>query len=208
MKNHEYKILSHLFPSIVWIKDTDAPNVYLTFDDGPHPKYTPEILDILKAYHSKATFFIIGKQASQYPQIVSRIAREGHAIGLHSYSHNKLIFMYRQQLVDELLTPQKILNEIVGFSPTIFRPPYGYFTPRLLMLSQQLRLTVAMWTLMSYDFNIKISDQKIVNKVIRQLKDGAIIVFHDGHQNSGRTVRILPKIIEIILQEGKLLSCL
>ena len=208
IKFYGYKIVAKLFPSIIWSKSIDAPNVYFTFDDGPHPKITPQILDILKEYNCLATFFLVGKNLCKYPKVVSRILQEGHTIGLHSYSHKMLLLKSRQQLLYELLQPQKDLQEIIGIRPTIFRPPFGKFTPGVIKLCNQLELTVIMWTIMSYDFDLSVPNQQITTKISRLLKNGDIVVFHDGDDNSARTVKILPEIIEDALHKGKLLTAL
>ena len=199
-----HKIASQLFPSIVWAKDTGTPDVYFTFDDGPHPEFTPQILNILKSYNLKATFFLIGENVLKYPQIVSQIYEQGHTVGLHSYSHKNLIFKSRKQLLYELLQPQKIIKNIIGFRPPLFRPPFGKFTPRLIKLCREVKLTMVMWTIMSYDFNLKIPDNRIINRMLKHLQNGAIIVFHDGNKNSARTIKILPCIIKFVLQKGNL----
>lgn len=206
VNTYRYKFLSWLFPEIVWTKDTESPNIFLSFDDGPHPKFTPQILDILKTYNSKATFFPIGEKVQRHPEIISRIFEEGHTIGIHSQTHHRLIFKSRARLIHELLEPQKIIKEIIDWKPSLFRPPYGYFSPRLLKICRQLKITVIMWTVMSYDFNPKTSAEQIIDKIIRQLSNGTIIVFHDGHTNSHRTVKILPPIIEELLGARKSLT--
>lgn len=196
--HYKYKLLSLVLPDIIWTINSTNPTVCLTFDDGPHPAYTPQILDILKCYHAKATFFLLGSKARDYPNIVTQINQAGHTIGLHSQTHQKLILKKVQDLIHELREPQKILEKIIGQKPVLFRPPYGYFTPRLIKLCRDMKLTFVLWSTMSYDFNLKFSDQRVIDRIIRRLKNGVIVVLHDGHINSERTVRILPCLMEQI----------
>ncbi len=208
LKQYQLYILTHIFPTITWYKSSNKTNIYFTFDDGPHPTFTPQILNIMKSFQSQATFFVTGKNCEKYPHIVQQIIDEGHTIGLHSYSHQSLLFKSRQQLNYELVHPQKILEKINGSRSTIFRPPYGRFTPRLINLCHQLDLRIIMWDIMSCDFDLKIPNHTIVNRMLEVIRNGSIVVFHDGHKNSARTVNILPYIIEKIYKKDQLLVAL
>ncbi len=203
-----YYLLSKIFTSILWFKPDATNEIFLTFDDGPHPIYTLQILDILKFYQARATFFIIGQNANKYPQIVKNIYEKGHSIGLHSYSHPRFIGKSCQFILSEILKTQETIQKIINKQVTLFRPPYGYFTPQMLRICEQQQLKVVLWTTMSYDFQIKYSNERIIQKIIKFSKPGSIHVFHDGHKNSRRTVDILPQIIQFYTSRSLKLSAL
>ncbi|MBD3289674.1 polysaccharide deacetylase family protein [candidate division KSB1 bacterium] len=191
-----HHLLSKIFKNIVWIVATNSNEIFLTFDDGPHPEYTPQILEILNTYQAHATFFIVGNKAEQYPHIVRQIDEQGHAIGLHSYSHPRLVGKSRQFILSELGKTQQVIEEIIQKPVMLFRPPYGNFTPLLLRICVQQQLKVILWTTASYDYFLRISNRRILQKIKNFAEPGTIHVFHDGHKNSFRTASILPEILE------------
>jgi len=199
-----FQIFSKIFPDILWDKEKNQSHVYLTFDDGPHPIYTPQVIEILREYNIKATFFLTGVNVERYGDIASQIFDQGHEIGNHGFFHHKLIFKSFNKLKDELQNTQSIITKTTGYPPTLFRPPYGLFTPKLLRLCKSLNLTVVLWSIMAYDFNLNIPDSRLLNRVSSNVDNGSIIVLHDGHINSHRTVKILPDLIQIILRKDKI----
>jgi len=202
------RLLSYVFPQIVWIRKSDRPQVFLTFDDGPHTLHTGQILDILKYYQVKATFFLVGKNAVQHPDLIHRMYAEGHVLGNHSFSHRNMIFMSADRMRDEILRTQRMLTAITGNAPQYFRPPYGYFSPGLIRTCQQLGLTMVLWTIMTYDFRTTVVDQQIMDNIDRHKTNGAILVLHDGHENSARTVKMLPPLIDLFLKNNYILASL
>lgn len=191
-----YYLLSKIFTNILWQKPTTTNEIFLTFDDGPHPEYTMQILNILKYYQAGATFFVTGENANKYPQIVKQINEDGHAIGLHSYTHPRFIGKSRHFILSEIVNTQQTIQEIIHEKVTLFRPPYGHFTVQMLRICKQAHIKIVIWTVLSYDFNIKYSNDQIIQKMMKYSKPGTIHVLHDGHKNSRRTVEILPTIIE------------
>ena len=111
--------------TVVYRHDNSSKKIALTFDDGPHYKYTAEILDILKEYGAKATFFVVGELAERYPELVSREIAEGHEVGNHTWSHPKMAKLTSAQLTSEILRTERLLNEIADYRPKLFRPPEG-----------------------------------------------------------------------------------
>lgn len=197
------KILSKCFPSVLWMKDKKSPDIYLTFDDGPHAEFTPLILDILNEFKIKATFFLSGEKCIKNQLLVKRIHREAHKIGLHSFHHHKLIFRSTKEIGNEIQLNQKVIAEITGIQPDIFRPPYGYFTPRLLKICQQQKIRLILWSHMPYEFILKRNKNTIIKKMTTNLCNGSIIVMHDGHTSGYRTVDMLPQIISNIKKLNK-----
>ncbi|MBN1154775.1 polysaccharide deacetylase family protein [candidate division KSB1 bacterium] len=193
-----------LFPSIIWSVNTEQPHIYLTFDDGPHPEYTPQILDILAAANAKATFFVVGEKAEAHPDIVRLALSEGHTLGIHSQTHCSLLFKTKRMLDYEIETSYNTLIRITSERPVYFRPPYGHFTPRLIKIIQENGMKMVMWTHMTYDFSVSVSDKNILHHISKNMSPGTIIVFHDGHILSQRTVSLLHDVIGIVHKHNML----
>ncbi|MBS1765771.1 MAG: polysaccharide deacetylase family protein [Bacteroidetes bacterium] len=181
------------------LNHTADDSIALTFDDGPDPATTPQILEILKLANLKATFFIIGKNAEKYPELIKAINADGHIIGNHSYSHNSGIGIYsRQKLVDDVNRCSDTIEKITGVRPTIFRPPFGVTNPRYAYLLQTTGLKSIGWTIRSYDTTIE-NEKKLYNRITSQLKAGSIVLLHD---TSTTTIRMLPALINYCNQNN------
>ncbi len=177
----------------------DSREVLLTFDDGPHPTRTPKILDILAKHNCKAIFFVVGKHAEEYPDIVLRIKQEGHLIGNHSYAHNNFMSMYStKRLREEILHGQRALSKISGIETSLFRPPIGYTNPKYAKVLKELKLTNVGWTVRSYDSVYK-DPQKLKKRILAKTKPGSILLFHD---NLEVTVEALEEIIVALSTNG------
>ena len=176
--------------------------VALTFDDGPHPKYTNEILDILKENGARATFFIIGQNAEQYPEIVLREYSEGHEIGNHTYSHPNMKAIDVKRLTEEIEKTQKVLKGIIGTEPRLFRPPGGYINNDFVDATIDFNCTSVLWSWRqdTRDWSCPSVDT-VVDTVLKNIQNGDIILFHD--YNSGKSPTpdalriILPKLREM-----------
>jgi peptidoglycan/xylan/chitin deacetylase (PgdA/CDA1 family) len=127
-------------------------SVCLTFDDGPHPEYTPRLLEALAAHDVRATFFVVGERAERHPEIVARIAREGHVVGHHSYAHSLPEHTSARQLFEEARRTARLLEKITGEAPRLFRPPHGTLTAAKLVGLWALRQTVVLWSQDPKDF--------------------------------------------------------
>jgi peptidoglycan/xylan/chitin deacetylase (PgdA/CDA1 family) len=164
-------------------KGTPSGMIALTFDDGPDPYYTPRLLDLLKKYQVKATFFVVGKKAKQYPYIVKRMHDEGHEIGMHNYRHISNWFIFPPFLGRGLRKSANIIEQITGTRPMYYRPPWGHFnlfTPFL-----QKKYPTVMWTYILGDWNAKIGTMELFKRLKNSIKDGAIIVLHDSGKTFG-----------------------
>ena len=158
----------------------DNMKIALTFDDGPHEKYTPEILDILNEYDIKATFFVIGVNAEICPDIISRTIREGHEIGNHTYHHNKYRDDDVNNIENEIVMTERVLYETAEYKPKLFRPPGGYCCSRLSKIAEQLDYSVILWNIDTRDWDSKSETaQEIADIVIDNIKSGDIILCHD-----------------------------
>lgn len=180
--------------------------VALTFDDGPYPPYTEQILDILNADDVKATFFIVGKNAAQHPELVRRIFMEGHQIGNHTYHHIDLLKANRQTVIEELERTNDVLLSITGVKPHIVRPPHGFRDPVVLEVMAGLGLKVVEWSVMSRDWTNP-GVEKIVNRTLDKITNGSVVLLHDGdgirsEASRAQTVAAVRLIIEHLKTEG------
>lgn len=169
--------------------------VALTFDDGPHPDYTPKLLDGLKERGAHATFFVMGKQAEQYPELIERMAEEGHLIGNHTYSHLQLKKSNREEFKAELTKTSDIVKDITGKELQYVRPPYGTWDKSF---EKELNMFPVLWTVDPLDWcskNVGCIAEKIVNKT----EENDIILMHDYYETS---VTAALKAIDELLDEG------
>lgn len=163
----------------------------LTFDDGPHPEYTPAILNLLEKYNAKATFFCIGKMVNANKELTKLIKDKGHTVGNHSYSHSNFFSMFRKKRVKrELIDTNNLISEVTGAECSYFRPPYGVTNPPIASALKSLSLKVIGWNIRSFDTTA--APEKVVKRVISQIKPGSIILLHD---NRPQTVNILEAIL-------------
>jgi peptidoglycan/xylan/chitin deacetylase (PgdA/CDA1 family) len=162
---------------------TKEKKIALTFDDGPHPEFTLRVLEILERHNAKATFFCIGKNVQNYPEIIKKIIENGHTIGNHSFSHSDFIdFNGKKTWLKEIEKTDSEIQQITGFKPKLFRPPFGVTTPHLAdALRKSGHISVG-WNIRTYDTILK-SPEKIVQKVLKNVKPGSIVLLHDCHEN-------------------------
>ncbi|MBV9464384.1 MAG: polysaccharide deacetylase family protein [Verrucomicrobiae bacterium] len=175
----------------------NVPAVALTFDDGPNRTYTPRILDILKQYNVKATFFVIGDEVRQHPEVLKRIVAEGHEIGNHTYHHPQLSKLSPERVRAEIQDTQDEIEKVLGFRPRIMRPPYGAYAQRDWPIFDELGVNVVIWSVDTMDWKRK--GDYIVHTVERDTRAGSIILCHD---RKAETVRVLPQILDDILARG------
>lgn len=159
--------------------ETSLKQIVLTFDDGPDPEVTPQILDVLKKYNAPATFFCIGHKVEAHPEIVQRAYHEGHIIANHSYRHGNLFDLQGPSAMgEELVRTNSVIMETIEQTPQYFRPPYGVTTPALAKAVQKIGLTTIGWSVRSMD-TVSKDPEKLINTVTSKLKPGDIILFHD-----------------------------
>jgi peptidoglycan/xylan/chitin deacetylase (PgdA/CDA1 family) len=163
---------------------SDPNQMALTYDDGPNDPHTLRLLDVLARHDAKATFFLIGKYVRQRPDIARAIQAAGHLIGNHTYNHPNLIFVSPARLRQELDDCQKALEDAIGISPPLFRPPFGGRRPDVLKKVRSVGLLPVMWSVTAFDWNAK-SPEAIVSKVVRQVdsrrkQQAEIVLLHDG----------------------------
>lgn len=171
----------------------------ITFDDGPHPRHTPEVLSVLDQYGVKATFFLIGKNAEAQEGLVKEIISRGHLIGSHSWAHSYTYdLLPANKVEDDLLRVEKILQEMSGKKIRFFRPPYGVTNPQIARVVKNLGYLSIGWNKRSMD-TTKASDEQVLKNVHEQPEGDDIVLFHDSME---RTARILPLFLELCREKG------
>jgi len=184
-----------------------SKKVALTYDDGPNDPYTLQLLEVLARHNVKATFFMIGEFVCQRPEIARAVLEAGHAIGNHTFSHPLLIFKSASSIRRQLADCQGAMQDALGVSATIFRPPFGGRRPEVFRIARKLGLQPIMWNVTGYDWNAKSVDE-IERKVTRQMRGGDVILLHDGgHLEMGtdrsHTVAVTDRIIRRYQQQGR-----
>ncbi|WP_026450848.1 polysaccharide deacetylase family protein [Aequorivita capsosiphonis] len=186
--NHNYKVSKNY--------------VSITFDDGPNPDYTPKVLALLKKHGAKATFFLIGKNADMYSELVQQIINEGHSIGNHSFSHAKNFgFFSSKKVVADLNHANALLKEITGKELKLFRPPFGVTNPNIKKALRKTGHKSIGWSKRSLD-TTNLSEEKIFKRITTNLKKGDVILLHDS---SAKTLAVLEQLL-LFLQSHELQS--
>ncbi len=179
----------------------NSKKIALTFDDGPHPRYTEEILEILAEYNIKATFFIIGINAENYPQALQKIIASGCEIGNHTYNHTKINRLNQEEIKYQILKCEETLYRLSGIRPCIFRPPEGMLPSGINNIIKPMNYNVVLWSIDTMDWALTPSNQ-ISKVVMDNIKGGDIILMHDYVSGGNTTCDALKIIIPQILSEG------
>lgn len=175
--------------------------VYLTFDDGPSLIYTPKILTVLRQKDVHATFFVLGSRVKSFPQITRLVVQNGHEIGNHGFQHDYPTAMTSPVFVADVRRTDRAIRQITGCEALYYRPPGGLITSKEVSNVQRLGHPLAGWAVDSRDWNAK-SSKEIVNRVLRNVRPGSIILLHDGVSASRWTVQALPVIIDALKARG------
>jgi polysaccharide deacetylase family sporulation protein PdaB len=182
---------------------TSQKVVALTFDDGPDSTNTPALLDILKKHHVKATFFVIGTRAEKNPKILKQIAKDGHEIGNHGYTHFKDRSRKEDYMRYEIRKTNEVINELTGQTPCLFRPPGGYLSDALVALTQKEKIQIAYWSYIQDSKDWRgASAQAISKHIIKHIKPGQIIILHDGASNGLQTAKAVDILVDKLSQQG------
>jgi len=188
--------LKNIFPAIVWDMPINGKTIYLTFDDGPTPNITDWVLDLLHQYGIKATFFCIGENVINHPEIYYRIKLDGHKVGNHSFTHKNGWKTDNFSYYKDILKCSEVVDS------DLYRPPYGRITKRQIKTLNQKRFKIVMWDVLSGDFDVKLSEKQCLQNVLSHTKPGSIVVFHDSVKAENRLKYSLPKFIEHYLDKG------
>ncbi|MEO5594017.1 MAG: polysaccharide deacetylase family protein [Chitinophagaceae bacterium] len=186
-----------LYPGYLWSMPRQQKKIYLSFDDGPHPVATEFVLDALKKYNAKATFFCIGKNVAAHPGIYKRILSDGHATGNHTHDH------VNGWKTNDKLYFENIAKAAKYIDTDLFRPPYGRITRfQARQAAEKLGFTIVMWSVLSGDFDTTITPQKCWGNVKRTAGNGSIIVFHDSEKAMERMTYALTEALEYFSKMG------
>ncbi|MFZ1978500.1 MAG: polysaccharide deacetylase family protein, partial [Bacteroidota bacterium] len=190
-------VIERLFPSILC--RTQSPSIHLTFDDGPHPETTPVVLDILKQYGIKATFFLNGEHIDRYPELARRIADEGHSAENHGYTHRNLFWCSAAVVRNELLKTNDAIMQHTRSTPKFFRPPFGFFRNETLNIAAQCSLKPVLWSFDSKDYLHKkyTFDRSLARQ---EFKGGDILLFHDNEFTSGSAGQTVSTLLDLLLK--------
>ena len=189
------RFLRWIYPHAIWRMDPSEKAVYLTFDDGPIPEATPFILDTLKAYDAKATFFMVGDNVNKYPELYERIKAEGHQVGNHTYNH---LGAFKHWTVTYIINTFKA-NELIHAH--LFRPPHGVMRwSEYYWLRKHFK--IVMWDLVTRDYSKWITADDVINNVKSYARNGSIITFHDSLKSIEKLQRALPESIRWLKDQG------
>ena len=183
--------------------DTEVKIVALTYDDGPSPPSTNQLLDILDRYQVKATFFEIGRNIEKHPEIVPMIVARGHELANHSYSHTDMMFKPREFLLSEIEKTDKLLQELGVKQDSIsFRPPFGRRFVVLSYLLSQMHKKLIMWDVDSLDYENTLTAEDIANRVIDNVRSGSIVLMHDSGGDRSKTLAATQAIVKTLQSKG------
>jgi peptidoglycan/xylan/chitin deacetylase (PgdA/CDA1 family) len=201
-----------IFPNYVWDIPNNENKVFLTFDDGPIPEITEWTLEQLKKYDAKATFFCIGNNIEKHPEIFQKIIDDNHAVGNHTFNHLKGWETNTPNYIENVsLCQTQILNPKSLILPepkenraqlNLFRPPYGKIKPSQSRILRKLGYKIIMWDILSYDFDQRITPEKCLDNVLKNVVNGSIIVFHDNVKAEQNLKYALPKTLAFLKEKG------
>jgi peptidoglycan/xylan/chitin deacetylase (PgdA/CDA1 family) len=196
---------SQLYGSTL-VRGTNARQLALTFDDGPNDPHTLKLLEVLAKHDVGATFFMIGRYVQQRPQITREVARAGHTIGNHTFTHPNLIFCSEMQTRIQLSECNRAIEDVIGQTPKLFRPPFGGRRPSTFRIARELGLAPVMWNVTGWDWDAH-SSEAIERKVAKQIRGGDVVLLHDGsHRQLGldrsHTVAATERIVGRYKSEG------
>lgn len=189
------QFIQNLFPNFCWRMPGQQKALYLTFDDGPIPEITPWVLEQLRAYNARATFFCVGDNVRKYPHIFEQLVDEGHTVGNHTYHH------LNGWASDNLTYFHDVRHCARAVRSELFRPPYGRLKPRQAQFLQR-HYRIVMWDVLSGDFDPEISAEQCLNNVIDHAVAGSIVVFHDSRKAWPKLQTVLPRVLDHFQAKG------
>lgn len=188
----------------VWRGPAGRRQVSLTFDDGPDPEATPKLLRLLAARDARATFFLIGARAARHPEIVRAIAAEGHEVGNHTWHHRNAWFLGPRATEEEVVGGARVLAEITGTFPTLYRPPWGIVNVPALRAARRAGFTTVLWSVQPEGLHPRAAENQL-RYCARHLDDGAIVCLHDAPGVPGapeRLLRLIPDLLDLLADRG------
>lgn len=200
--NNKYKRGHNIPGKLYWAGSAQDKKVALTFDDGPENVWTPKILEILKEKHVKATFFVIGKQAQAYPDMLRKIDAEGHIIGNHTMDHADLTKLNAPAVTKEIAECAAVINNIIGKTPKLVRPPFGFHNEIVDTVIYSRKNMIILWSLDTDDWQ-GLDSATVQDRVLPKMKNGFIVLQHDGvNPHLGGSLEALSVMIEKLEKQG------
>lgn len=216
------KLIQKIFHNYTWCIPTDKNlvmtsdrEIFLTFDDGPHPVITPWVLKILESYGALATFFCVGENMVKYPEIFNKIILQKHSIGNHTFNHLNGWKTSNEDYLNSVLKVEDIIQNLSSsktdsyFIPNnegenlkLFRPPYGRIKSSQSRILIRNGYKIIMWDVLSGDFNQNINKEKCLNNVLKNTQTGSIVVFHDSQKSYKKMEFVLPKVLDFFTKKG------
>ncbi|AIQ69158.1 polysaccharide deacetylase family protein [Paenibacillus graminis] len=192
------------YPETIKTRGPHRKQIALTFDDVPDPRFTPQVLDVLRRYHVHATFFVVGSRAAKHPELVARIIREGHTVGNHSYNHPEFSKISVNAFRTQIIRTENILKTTAGYKPRLIRPPYGDISEPQLKWAKAHGYKLVNWNVDSLDWK-GLPKSQVRNNIIANAGKGAIILQHGGGGRGSDlrgTIQALPEVISIMRKRG------
>lgn len=202
-----YRIKTHwlvktIFSKYVWELPNNENKVYLTFDDGPIPEVTEWVLSELRTHNAKATFFCIGDNVKKHPEVLQKVIDENHAIGNHTYNHLNGWKTSTSDYIENTKLYSTEISKLKIENCQLFRPPYGKIKPSQSKILRKKGHEIIMWEIISYDFDTTISKEQCLENVIKNVKSGSIIVFHDSRKAFNNLKFVLPRTLQFLKENG------
>lgn len=197
--------IQSLYKNLLWRFDTSKKVLYLTFDDGPEPTVTPWVLDTLKSFKAKATFFCIGKNIDTHPEIFQRVLNEGHRVGNHTYNHRNGWKTKTNNYLNNTLKAENSIEQQLQSNKAkskLFRPPYGKIKPSQIKQLEKEGYKIVMWDVISADFDKSISPEQCLSNVTTNITNGSIVVFHDSLKAEINMKSALKKVLKKYSEKG------
>ncbi|MGI0105147.1 polysaccharide deacetylase family protein [Salinimicrobium sp. WS361] len=206
MRERIPRVIKLLYPKRIWDVPTREKCIYLSFDDGPIPEITPWVLDQLKKYNARASFFCIGDNVSKHPNIFRMVVEQGHTVGNHTHNHlngwRTSVTAYLENVRQAQEVIERELPQKTGLKNAIFRPPYGKIRNVQAKKLQQEGYSVVMWSIVSMDYDQRLSSEKVLQNVLKNAVPGSIIVFHDSIKAEKNLKAVLPQVLEHFQKQG------
>jgi peptidoglycan/xylan/chitin deacetylase (PgdA/CDA1 family) len=179
----------------LWRKNSSEKVVYLTFDDGPVPEVTPQVLGVLDDFDIKATFFCVGDNVKKYPELYREILMKGHSVGNHTFHHLNGFKVGQEQYLKDVEQASQLIDS------RLFRPPYGKLTRKEKKILEQ-KFQIVLWDVISYDYDQNLSSSQVLKNVNRYTRSGSVILFHDSVKAKNNMLTVLPQAISFLLTKG------
>jgi len=179
----------------LWRKNSSEKVVYLTFDDGPVPEVTPQVLGVLDDFDIKATFFCVGDNVKKYPELYREILLKGHSVGNHTFHHLNGFKVGQEQYLKDVEQASQLIDS------RLFRPPYGKLTRKEKKILEQ-KFQIVLWDVISYDYDQNLSSSQVLKNVKRYTRSGSVILFHDSMKAKNNMLTVLPQAISFLLTKG------